>query len=87
MTISPSGRLRDEPISLGPPSPTPRQTEVHQLLRQGLTNREIRELLYIEEATVKMTFSTSSTGSAFGPEDHRDAGRARTVGSGDVGDR
>ena len=33
---------------------TPRQREVHELLRQGLTNREIARLLYIEEATVKL---------------------------------
>ena len=33
---------------------TPRQSEVHELLRQGLTNREIARLLYIEEATVKL---------------------------------
>ena len=33
---------------------TPRQSEVHELLRQGLSNREIARLLFIEEATVKL---------------------------------
>jgi LuxR family maltose regulon positive regulatory protein len=33
---------------------TPREREVHELLAQGLTNREIARLLYIEEVTVKV---------------------------------
>jgi DNA-binding NarL/FixJ family response regulator len=32
---------------------TPRETEVYELLRTGLTNREIARLLFIEESTVK----------------------------------
>jgi DNA-binding NarL/FixJ family response regulator len=33
---------------------TPREREVHELLAQGLTNREIAKLLYVEEVTVKV---------------------------------
>jgi LuxR family maltose regulon positive regulatory protein len=33
---------------------SPRETEVHKLIRQGLTNREIAKLLFISEATVKV---------------------------------
>jgi LuxR family transcriptional regulator, maltose regulon positive regulatory protein len=33
---------------------TPREREVFQLLRQGLTNRQIAKLLFIEESTVKV---------------------------------
>jgi DNA-binding CsgD family transcriptional regulator len=32
---------------------SPRETEVYELLRSGLTNRQIGKLLYIEESTVK----------------------------------
>jgi ATP/maltotriose-dependent transcriptional regulator MalT len=32
---------------------TPRETDVYELLRTGLSNREIGKLLYIEESTVK----------------------------------
>jgi DNA-binding NarL/FixJ family response regulator len=32
---------------------SPREREVYELLRQGLTNRQIAELLVIEESTVK----------------------------------
>ena len=32
---------------------TPRETDVFELLRTGLSNREIGRLLYIEESTVK----------------------------------
>jgi DNA-binding NarL/FixJ family response regulator len=33
---------------------TRREKEVHELLAQGLTNREIARLLYVEEVTVKV---------------------------------
>jgi two-component system, NarL family, nitrate/nitrite response regulator NarL len=33
---------------------TKRELEVHELLAQGLTNREIARLLYVEEVTVKV---------------------------------
>jgi two-component system response regulator DevR len=33
---------------------TPRETEVFHLLRQGLSNREIGERMFIEESSVKM---------------------------------
>ncbi len=33
---------------------TPRQREVFELLRQGLSNRQIAGLLFIEESTVKV---------------------------------
>jgi DNA-binding NarL/FixJ family response regulator len=33
---------------------SPREREVYELLRQGLTNRQIAKLLFIEESTVKV---------------------------------
>jgi DNA-binding CsgD family transcriptional regulator/tetratricopeptide (TPR) repeat protein len=36
------------------PKLTKRELEVHELLAQGLTNREIARLLYVEEVTVKV---------------------------------
>jgi DNA-binding NarL/FixJ family response regulator len=48
-----------EVVPLGTPtrereqSPTPRETEVLQLISNGLVNREIGEQLYVSEETVK----------------------------------
>jgi ATP/maltotriose-dependent transcriptional regulator MalT len=41
------GRLEKTPL-------TPREREVHELLAQGLTNKAIAKLLYVEEVTVKV---------------------------------
>ncbi len=48
-------------LGLGIPRPakqkqklTPRETEVHELLAQGLTNDEIAKLLYISLSTTKV---------------------------------
>ena len=44
-------------MGAGKPVLSPRESEVAELIRQGLTNKQIAARLYVSISTVKMTIS------------------------------